>query len=98
MNIRIDNRAKHSLYKQIVGLDTHLDSHDYYVIAPHFPTDEQTQKRVVKLLERVPVRKLILIDHLQPGLRGQFGAAYQDFENDIYDALLRVSTTPLQSA
>lgn len=87
-------------------LDTHLDSYDYYVIAPHFPTDEQTQKRVVKLLERVPVRKLLLIDHLQPGLRGQFGAAYQDFENDIYDGLkgnldrssvrrLRVITLPM---
>lgn len=87
-------------------LDSHLDNFDYYVIAPHFPTDEQTQKRVVKLLERVPVRKLILIDHLQPGLRGQFGAAYQDFENDIYDGLkgnfdnssvrcLRVITLPM---
>lgn len=87
-------------------LDSHLDNFDYYVIAPHFPTDEKTQKRVVKLLERVPVRKLILIDHLQPGLRGQFGAAYQDFENDIYDGLkgnfdnssvrrLRVITLPM---
>lgn len=87
-------------------LDSHLDNFDYYVIAPHFPTNEQTQKRVVKLLERVPVRKLILIDHLQPGLRGQFGAAYQDFENDIYDGLkgnfdnssvrrLRVITLPM---
>ncbi|MBP5571439.1 MAG: GntR family transcriptional regulator [Bacteroidales bacterium] len=68
-------------------LDSYLDDFDYYVIAPHFPTDEATQKRVVKLLERVPVRKLLLVDHLQPGLRGNFGAIYQDFENDIYESL-----------
>lgn len=87
-------------------LDTHLDNFDYYAIAPHFPTDEETQKRVVKLLERVPVRKLLLIDHLQPGLRGNFGAIYQDFENDIREGLshnfensaakrLRVITLPM---
>ncbi|MBR6457789.1 MAG: GntR family transcriptional regulator [Bacteroidales bacterium] len=87
-------------------LDTHLDTFDYYAIAPHFPTDEETQKRVVKLLERVPVRKLLLIDHLQPGLRGNFGAIYQDFENDIREGLshnfensaakrLRVITLPM---
>ena len=87
-------------------LDTHLDNFDYYCIAPHFHTDEATQKRAVKILERVPVRKLILVDHLQPGLRGNFGAIYQDFENDIYEGLsgnfansaarrLRVITLPM---
>ena len=68
-------------------LDSHLDNFDYYVIAPHFPTAEAVQKRVTKLLSRIPVRKLILIDHIQHGLRGRFGAVYQDFENDIYDGL-----------
>ena len=71
-------------------LDTHLDSYDYYVIAPHFPgDDEEVQKRVVKLLERVPVRKLILIDNLQAGMRGNFGSVYQDFDNDIHDCLAK---------
>ncbi|MBO4468915.1 MAG: GntR family transcriptional regulator [Bacteroidales bacterium] len=67
-------------------LDTHLDSFDYYVIAPHFPRkDAEQQKRIVKLLERVPVRKLIMIDNLQSGMNGHFGAVYQDFDNDIHD-------------
>lgn len=71
-------------------LDTHLDSFDYYVIAPHFPRkDEAQNQRIIKLLERVPVRKLILIDHLLPGLRGNFGSVYQDFDNDIHDCLIR---------
>lgn len=87
-------------------LDTHLDDYDYYVIAPHFPTDPPTQNRVIKLLEKIPVRKLLLIDHLQPGMSGNFGSVYQDFENDICDGLraeylnsrakrLRVITLPM---
>jgi len=68
-------------------LDSHLDNFDYYVIAPHFPNTETVQKRVTRLLSRIPVRKLILIDHIQHGLRGRFGAVYQDFENDICEGL-----------
>ena len=70
-------------------LDTHLDNFDYYVIAPHFPGMEEEQKRIVKLLERVPVRKLILIDNLQAGMKGHFGSVYQDFDNDIHDCLVK---------
>lgn len=70
-------------------LDNGLDRYDYYVIAPHFPLDEETQTRAVKQLSRVPFRKLILLDRLQPGFQGNFGAVYQDFENDIYSGLLQ---------
>lgn len=78
-------------------LDNHLDRYDYYVVAPHFPMDTETQKRVVRLLSRIPVKKLILIDHLQPGLRGNFGAVYQDFENDICDGLYQGIDGPFKT-
>lgn len=68
-------------------LDDNLDHFDYYILAPHFPLDEETQKRVVKQLARIPYRKLIMLDRLQPDFPGQYGAVYQDFENDIYDGL-----------
>ena len=68
-------------------LDENLGRYDYYVIAPHFPLDEQTQAKVIKQLARIPNRKLIMIDHLQPGIKGNFGAVYQDFENDICSGL-----------
>ena len=69
-------------------LDNHLDNFEYYVITPHFPLDEASQARAVKLLSRVPNRKLIMLDRLQPGFPGKhFGAVYQDFENDIRDGL-----------
>ena len=70
-------------------LDNELDQYDYYVLAPHFPLDEASQSRCRKLLRRIPFRKLILLDHLQPGFPGNFGAVYQDFENDIYSGLMQ---------
>lgn len=82
-------------------LDTYLDQYDYYVITPHFPLDEASQKRAVKLISRIPNPKLILMDRLQPGYAGNFGAVYQDFENDIYYGLTqgldrRVETSALK--
>lgn len=69
-------------------LDHYLDTFDYYVVTPHFPLDTASQAKAVKQLSRIPNRKLIMLDHLQPGYPGNnFGAVYQDFENDIYDGL-----------
>lgn len=88
-------------------LDDNLDNFDFYLLAPHFPLDEATQQRAVKQLSRIPYRKLIMLDRLQPGFPGQYGAVYQDFDNDIYDGLtegmdaaslnrrLRVITLPM---
>lgn len=68
-------------------LDLYLDRFDYYVVTPHFPLDDESQKRMLKLTSRIPNRKLIILDNLPKGLKGNFGAVYQDFENDAYDGL-----------
>ena len=71
-------------------LDNNLDHFDYYVVTPHFPLDGASQARAVKQLARIPNRKLLMLDRLQPGFPGnQFGAVYQDFENDIYEGLVQ---------
>lgn len=70
-------------------LDTSLDRYDYYVISPHFPRDEKSQALAVKLLSRIPNRKLIMVDHWMNKVPGNYGAVYQDFENDVYDGLLQ---------
>ena len=64
-------------------LDQYLDTYDYYVVSPHFSIDDQTQMRVAKLLGRVPNRKLLLLDHCNRFMSGQFGAVYQDFFTDV---------------
>lgn len=68
-------------------LDTCLDKFDYYVISPHFPLDEKSQALATKLISRVPNRKLIMVDHWLQSYTGNYGAVYQDFENDIYEGL-----------
>ena len=69
-------------------LDNYLDNFDYYVVTPHFPLDAASQERAIKQLSRIPNRKLIMLDHLQPNYPGnQYGAVYQDFENDVYEGL-----------
>lgn len=84
-------------------LDSYLDNFDYYVVTPHFPLDEVTQARAQKQINRIPNRKLIMLDRLLPDYPGNYGAVYQDFENDIYWGLeqgirrtkvLRVITLP----
>ena len=78
-------------------LDNNLDYFDYYVVTPHFPLDETSQARAVKQLSRIPYRKLIMLDRLQPNFTGNFGAVYQDFENDIYTGLVQGMESPSQT-
>ena len=68
-------------------IEENLDLFDYYVITPHFPLDAASQKRVLKILTRIPNRKLILVDHWMKELPGNYGAVYQDFANDAYEGL-----------
>ena len=69
-------------------LNENLGNFDYYVITPHFPLDEAVHKRVLKALRRIPNRKLIVLDYYMPELQGNYGAVYQDFENDAYAGLM----------
>ena len=68
-------------------IDEDVDHFDYYVIAPHFPLDAASRKRMLKLLKRFPFRKLILVDRNVPELSGNYGVVYQDFASDIASAL-----------
>lgn len=64
-----------------------LDNFDYYVITPHFPLDAPTQKRVCAQLSKIPNRKLIMVDNWMKQIHGNFGAVYQDWENDTAKGL-----------
>lgn len=68
-------------------LDTYLGNYDYYLVSPHFPLDEASQARALKIMVRIPCPKLVLIDHWLRALPGHYGAVYQDFENDVCDGL-----------
>lgn len=84
VTIRIHNQNLEVLE---LFIDEDVDNFDYYVITPHFPLDEASQKRMLKLLKRIPNRKLIILDKNVPELPGNYGAVYQDFSSDIAAAL-----------
>ncbi|SFF89608.1 transcriptional regulator, GntR family [Salegentibacter agarivorans] len=75
----------------IKALERNIGAYDYYVIMPHF-RDENSKHvsytaNVLKVLERIPKDRLVMLDNTKPGISGEYGAIYQDFKNDIYNAL-----------
>lgn len=66
------------------------EKNGYYekcVIIPNFNEDKEMG---YELIDSLPKKKLILMDKLAQGISGNFGAVYEDFENDIYSALVQL--------
>jgi DNA-binding transcriptional regulator YhcF (GntR family) len=60
------------------------EDYNYYVIIPHFM---EGSENAYKVLNNIPKEKLILLDKLVPGVTGNYGAIYENFDKDIYIAL-----------
>ena len=58
-----------------------LGRYNAYVLMPHFESD------VSDVVSLIPPDKLLLLDQALPTLAGDYSAVYQDFEQNIYDAL-----------
>ncbi len=84
ITIRLHNQDL-ALFQKFI--EENLDNFDYYIITPHFPLKADIQKEVVKTLKKIPNRKLILLDRYIDELPGNYGAVYQDFEEDVFDGL-----------
>ena len=76
------------LFKTI--LPNHVHGYTHYVVIPHF---YEGGERAVDLINTLPKHKLVVMDKLITGLVGRYSAVYQDFENDLVQAL--VSALPL---
>jgi DNA-binding transcriptional regulator YhcF (GntR family) len=72
-----------ALFKKL--LVNKRDDYTHYVIIPHFMEGGVENAREV--INTIPKEKLILMDILVPGVTGDYGAIYENFEKDIYDAL-----------
>lgn len=89
-NVELDiYHCEESLFLNI--LEKHKYSYDYYVIMPHF-VDSKLQHisstpDVLKAISNIPIEKLLIMDNLNFLNNIHAKAVYQDFENDIYDAL-----------
>src|SRR6195952_2290547 len=60
------------------------DDYTHYIIIPHFMDGGEN---AYEIINTIPKEKLILLDLLVPGVAGEYGAIYENFEKDIYDAL-----------
>jgi len=65
-------------------LSNRTDDYSYYVIIPHFFTHYHCAKDIIS---RIPKQKLILLDKRIEGISGNYACVFQDFEQNIYDAL-----------
>jgi DNA-binding transcriptional regulator YhcF (GntR family) len=61
-----------------------IGSYSKFVIIPHFV---ENTGRAYEVINDIPKEKLILMDKLESGVTGNFGAVYENFEQDIYGAL-----------
>ncbi|GAK98019.1 transcriptional regulator of rhamnose utilization [Nonlabens tegetincola] len=72
-------------------LEKHKNSYDYYVIMPHFKTEILRHKsytdKVIEAIESIPQEKLVILDNKKSKIKCNNIEVFQDFENDIYNAL-----------
>ena len=70
------------LFKEL--LNSRKQDYSYYVIIPHFT---EVGEQAYEIINKLPKDKLIIMDKLLPGVNGKYGAVYENFEKDIYNAL-----------
>ena len=75
----------YALFKKLLG--NKRDDYSNYVIIPHFL---EGGENAAEIINAIPKKKLLLFDQLLAGVSGQFAAVYQDFEKDIYAALVQM--------
>jgi len=71
-----------SIFKNL--LNSKKDDYTHYVIIPHFNEGED---RAQELINSIPREKLVILDKLLPEIPGAYAAVYENFDQDIYNAL-----------
>lgn len=75
----------------LATLEENLGRYDYYVVMPHFKDEHKVHKSmdadIVQALRKIPEDKLLILDNGLPELKRDVASVYQDFKQDIYDAL-----------
>lgn len=67
------------VFEQLIK--NNIDNYGYFVIMPHFNED------VSKIVNNIPHEKLLIIDKDIKTASNDYAAVYQDFEDDVYQAL-----------
>jgi DNA-binding transcriptional regulator YhcF (GntR family) len=74
-------------------LNKYKGAYDYYIVMSHFKSDAfkhiSAPDKVVQTINEIPKEKLIMLDNLNNKIDGEIVEIYQDFDNDIYEALIQ---------
>lgn len=65
-------------------IEENLGEYDYYVIMPHF---YEREAEAYKVIAKIPKDQLVILDKDLSAVREQYKAVYQDFQNDIAEAM-----------
>ena len=87
-NVKVDLQIHHynpTILKEII--EDSLGKYHHYVIIPHF-FHKTGEARVLKVLKKIPADQLLLLDKNLPKLGVRHASVFQDFKQDIYDALV----------
>ncbi len=71
-----------SLFKQLLA--NRKNDYTNYVIIPHFIDGGENAHEIIN---GIPKDQLLLLDKMLPNVTGEYAAAYENFEMDIYNAL-----------
>ncbi|WP_317042748.1 GntR family transcriptional regulator [Pedobacter caeni] len=72
-----------TLFKKFIT-EKKSENYSHFVIIPHFIDGHEFTQDIINTL---PKDKLIMMDKLVPHVTGNYGAVYEDFELDIFNAL-----------
>lgn len=74
----------YKIFRQL--LENNEKNYSKYVIISHFFDHFQCAKDIINL---IPKDKLLLLDKKVDGIHGNFACVYQDFEKNIYEAMVK---------
>jgi len=81
----VDLKIHHSNIKVFESLLLdNIHEYDYFIIMPHFYEDAA---EAYKLIQTIPADKLLILDKDLKFVNKNYATVYQDFQNDIVDAL-----------
>ncbi len=86
-DVAIDFYVYHNefaLFKEMIINPNHAVVYSNYVIIPHFLSSAYKAREIINEL---PNHKLLILDKWVKGIEGKYAAVYQNFEENIYDAL-----------
>lgn len=90
-DVAIDFYVYHNefpIFKDMITNPNHPVVYSHYVIIPHFLSSGHKAREIIN---EIPKNKLLILDKWVDGLDGEYAAVYQDFEKNIYDALMMLS-------